>query len=519
MDWASLPDAGSMQQEKEVGNVAEKTRAKAEGNQPISRHPLFPAIVALWFGALFGLVSLAIKPELIEQIVVASGADSIIPMAAPPLGTTMRILLALAMTGIGAVTGALIALRIANPQSEASESGPRKRSRAGRNSLALAAPREHEDTAFAPFSDAPERKPAREAAILNVSEFDLDGYGDHDVAPAAEPVTGTSFQEAETPPPSNHLFDAYSREIVAGPAEEIEAPEAERTPLKEEQEFPADLPLPPTSDRNRVAERIASAELDTLSQMELLERLALAMAQRRRAVVPAAAAARLEGFDLSVTTRPEPASGDDPEPAIKPTAEEEEGFPKTAGWPKPEEAPHEIAYAPASWQEEPEAEAFVPAAEVKPLLVPAALRPVGHDSPDNDDALPGYVPPRHIAMPAKNGGAFAQPQPTAFDEDEDPEEEDVLEEGYSSLLDLSRSSLARPRFAAAGEWETQAENPFLTGSHGDEDASDEHGPRAMEAVFSEDGRPFDGPGRPDPEETEKALRAALATLQRMSGAA
>lgn len=497
--------------------MAEKTRAKAEGNQPISRHPLFPAIVALWFGALFGLVSLAIKPELIEQIVVASGVDSIIPMAAPPLGTTMRILLALVMTGIGAVTGALIALRIANPQPRANANSRRGRFRAGKNGLALAAPHENEGAGPARYPDAPVRKPAREGAILNVSEFDLGGYGDHNAAPPAEAVIGASFQDAEKASLGNHLFDTYSRKIVAGPAEDVEASEADHTAREEEQEDLADIPLPPLGDRNSAAERIASADLDALSQVELLERLALAMAQCRKAVVPTAAAARLAALDRPAADRAEPAYRDDPETA----SAAEESFLGASRWHAPEESRHEINHTSASWPEEPAADTLVPEAEPTPAHVPAALRPVGHDTPDNDDALPGYIPPRHIAMRSEEGSvAFVQPQPSAFDdEDEEVEEEDVLEEGYSSLLDLSRSSLARPRFAGAGEWETQAENPSLSDLQGDGDTSDEHASQVAEPAPAESWRPFDDPGLTDPEDTEKALRAALATLQRMSGTA
>lgn len=470
------------------------TRTKAEGNQPISRHPLFPAIVALWFGALFGLVSLAIKPEIIEQVVVASGIDSLLPMAAPPLGTTMRILLALAMTGLGGVTGLLIARRIARPGPEAGEGNRRRASRAENNGLAIAGPRREEETALSAFAVVPARKPPREAAILNVSEFDLGGYDER----AAEPATASAapFAEAEPGPGSNNLFDAYSREFVARP--DLEATEAYRESPGDE---PArDIPVGPAGGRHSAAARIASAELDTLSQVELLERLALAMAQCRRAVAPAAAAARLEVL------------ADAASPHARP---ETEGEPDLDGWPETEPSPpsapvsrqfgglHEIAPAAASREDAPASPEIGP----EPLRVPPALRPVGYDLPDEDDALPGYVPPRRIALSDDDSSvAFALPEPFACNDGEEAEE-DVLEEGYSSLLDLSRSSPARQRFAGADEWEAVAE---------DEDAAfEEHaGPAPAEG-----GRPFDAPGRAEPEDTEKALRAALATLQRMSGAA
>lgn len=91
--------------------AAYQTQAKAK--VPISRHPLFPAMVALWFAALFGLGSLAIRPTLLESVVLALRIDLIIPAAVPPLGITARILLALILVVIGAGLGFVLARRIA----------------------------------------------------------------------------------------------------------------------------------------------------------------------------------------------------------------------------------------------------------------------------------------------------------------------------------------------------------------------------------------------------------------------
>ena len=88
---------------------------------PIRQHRSFPAIVALWFGALFGLGSLAIRPSLLESLVVSAQIDRLIPAAAAPLGDTARILIALGLTALGALLGAVIALRIARPRRDASE--------------------------------------------------------------------------------------------------------------------------------------------------------------------------------------------------------------------------------------------------------------------------------------------------------------------------------------------------------------------------------------------------------------
>ncbi len=95
-----------------------KNKRRTGKARPITSHQLFPAVLALWFGALFGLGSLAIRPSLIEQAVIASKIDLVIPAAAPPLGVTARILIALVLSALGAVIGTMIARRIARPKQE-----------------------------------------------------------------------------------------------------------------------------------------------------------------------------------------------------------------------------------------------------------------------------------------------------------------------------------------------------------------------------------------------------------------
>ena len=101
---------------KQHKRKAAKGRPRAA--KPITSHQLFPAVVALWFGALFGLGSLAIRPTLLESMVMKSRIDLIVPAAAPPLGITARMLIALAMAAIGAIIGVVIARRIARPKQE-----------------------------------------------------------------------------------------------------------------------------------------------------------------------------------------------------------------------------------------------------------------------------------------------------------------------------------------------------------------------------------------------------------------
>ena len=98
-----------------------KQKRKQAPAKPITEHQLFPAVVALWFGALFGLGSLAVRPSLLESLVRSSRIDLIVPAAAPPLGVTARMLMALILAAIGAAIGIAIARRLSRPKVEVRE--------------------------------------------------------------------------------------------------------------------------------------------------------------------------------------------------------------------------------------------------------------------------------------------------------------------------------------------------------------------------------------------------------------
>jgi hypothetical protein len=79
----------------------------------IDTHPAFPAIVALWFACLLGIGSLVLPAVLLDRVVSAAGLASWLPAASPPLGTTARSIVALAAALGGAALGAVIARRVA----------------------------------------------------------------------------------------------------------------------------------------------------------------------------------------------------------------------------------------------------------------------------------------------------------------------------------------------------------------------------------------------------------------------
>jgi hypothetical protein len=229
--------------------------------------------------------------------------------------------------------------------------------------------------------------------------------------------------------------------------------------------------------------------------------------------------------------------------------------------------------------DEPADQYSVPEPAVK---IPAALRPINLDDEVETELPSGIVPPRRFSLTAPADDQIeaqdtgkgeadsaerdhqpetSQPQTllgiqeTAAtdcpDEAEEMRDEDrELEEGYSSLLSLSKSDRQQfvriedadiyngetKPFVVFPHEEAATPGPFarpdadfsLEGTaqlktHGGLAPASETEERLFDRPDSEKGsdkggaKPADRGG--DPEETERSLRAALATLQRMSGAA
>lgn len=226
---SSTPDAPPPASNDGVRTLAKVKTGKSGGKQSLTRHPLFPATVALWFGALFGVGSLAIRPSLIEGLIVSSGIDLIIPAAAPPMGVTTRILIALALAALGGTLGAWLARRLSQPKSVAV---PRKRG--APSAGAKGAPRSQSAQAGGArrsrLALSEEGRPRREyvdhaplpgqANILDVSQFDLDGF-EAEEPDRIEAIGASEAIEAiheDLPPP-----------IAEAPIQQAEAP-ARRLP-------------------------------------------------------------------------------------------------------------------------------------------------------------------------------------------------------------------------------------------------------------------------------------------------
>lgn len=241
-------------------NSKSRDRKQAARPEPITRHPLFPAIVALWFAALLGVGSLALSTALLERLVIATGIDTMIAAAAPPLGIKARLAVSLLFGVLGAAIGWFLAQRVAEPVEhrkpqvfKVAEVDPPK---------AKTKPRPTPPPVLDPASLAAEPI-ATAAPLVAAPEFAPE--------PAALP---------ELIAPATDLPEAIE---VAAAEVTIEAEPAivEIAPLVTEPFF-----AEPESREPTAAERIAAADLADLSHVELIERLAIAL-QRREALAEA----------------------------------------------------------------------------------------------------------------------------------------------------------------------------------------------------------------------------------------
>ena len=581
-----------------------KHKRKPVSSPPVTSHPLFPAVVALWFGALFGLGSLAVRPSLIEALVIKSRIDLIIPATAPPLGVTARILIALLLAVLGAALGIMLARRLARPKvteverkrsaKDLSTANMRFRARDAHPDAPARAPiSAHEELGsadlapavmamrrralsieesprdFVPHDLAP--LPGAAAQVLDIAELalaepevhytpELGTYGEPAtslaqpnaapldwsvpapaLAPATPPVMPAALDNAAalaagcqvfgmTPQPERaeaprQIFGAaindghvsadfvkaagYQTTVFDGPeASPLFAPrtaDAAAEPLATG--ITPDLTAPAANAE--AAPRLSPANL---GMTDLATRLAEAMRRRR-----AEAASRQSEL------APEPRQA---EPAAAP-----EPLTATAEPAPPAAIP--VAYEPATGP-----------AELQPL--PSAMRPLALDAFLEEDAAldASLLPPRHFAMPSPALVAAPGPsEPVAAPVRDDEQGAADTEENYGSLLGLApaRSGFVRIDDPEADQF---ADEPVVI-FPGQASRRLDQAPRPLEpapaltAAVATEGhgsfRRFDAPssagqGQPlaaannampavDPVEAERALRAALSNLQRMSGAA
>lgn len=515
---------------------------------PISLHPAFPAIVALWFSALLGVGSLVLPAVLLDSVVAATGLASLIPAASPPLGMTARGLIAIVGALTGAGLGLAVARRVALSHRPQGESRVAKLAGASRRPISV-----HEELGGESVVNG-ESLPISRRRALAISEDDrpsdflyrapLPGTDDGEPAPFADtapdiavddaPLELSELAENDEPawpgdeethkdPPMTDIRQPgspwpaeqhYPKSVEPDSAGTIEARKnragargleplpfsapslARKSPVAEpEIELEAafqleavDAAAAPEPGEPELRADWQTAPLDGLGLVQLVQRLGSTIERRReiRAQAPAPTA-------VSVTPPSAPSADLEPAPA--------------------DEAAQAMAdfFAPSP----PDADELPPAA----IARPGFLRPLlAEDDEVGDDPVPDFSLP--MRRPAAVAPAFS---PLDDDGDEGAEEGD---DGYSSLLGMGNPFAApKPEFVRIDEPEAADElaEPAVVFPGQAESAK-----FADSTAASSSSRQFDPPSgsgapaaaRPQTSpDADAALRAALATLQRMSGAA
>lgn len=543
-----------------------------QAKAPISAHPLFPAVVAVWFAALLGLGSGVLPNILFERVITATGISSLIPSATPPLGATFRIILSLSFGTAGAALGFVLARKLAaaqhidRPASAVSRLSPRPdpaprietkrrpisvKEEMGdtrldpivnddeapsaaplpgrRRSLAMAEDERKSDffthaplpvpgaqpapqeptmeqpldlTSFAapePVED-PVYVPSVEPRVEPESIVDRGLQGLRNRSPFAKPfgdegeapmdIAPASFAApvaAELPADEEPLPFAAPSQAAQPQFEPEPEPRQIFAPVAEPEPEPKQVFAAAAEVAEPVLPSDPKAELADLGMVQLAERLGASL-QKRRNARPASQPDFVAGLkaDFGIETAAEP-----------------------------EIVPGSAIFGGSAFAE------VAPDAPPPPPVIPEALRPLplslAEEEDEDDDTL---IP--SLSLPLSG---LSIPAPVAASDDEEEDELDDIgeaEENYSSLLAMNNPFRAQTEFVRIEEPEPEDGTIEPAVVFPGETAAPE------EAAASEkpEARPFDSPGigkpartKADPEETERALRSALATLQRMSGAA
>ena len=586
----------------------------APSKASIVAHPWFPKMIGLWFAALFGLCSLALAPEMLERIVTTLGLDRIVPAAAPPLGQTARLLLAMGMAGVGEIAGLLIGARLAAP----------KRSEPVRRRGLKSAAADADANEDAPqlrdrdrHPDAPARKPLSAVSDLrenlgeNLGGIDtalrrraLASEAEHAPRPFIEvaPLPGGDWLPVEAGEAEVQALietqdiPAVAREVAfsAEQGEPVEAfdlaqfdapsPDVSRAqpapfaapPVLSATFAPAFMaPEPTLAPASPAPAEIATASLEHLGVVQLSERLALALQARRerrsQAAVPilpvvplavAPAVAQVEEPELvepvAIAPVEEPLL---PEPPVPETAEpepfvaEEPVFAPAA--PTPAFAPAPFAARPLfapldadDADEDHEIPALarslaLPRLGRSGLAGPGSVSPqISAEEPTSPDLARGLeILARRAPRPVieqdtplddgENSDKMVEPEVvTAPDDSADADElsDEVLQGGYSSLLAMGLG-FQRPEAVRIEEPQSDEIEPVVIfpgqGARFASDSSRAQPDASANAPFARPGTampavdtsvPGEAAIQADPDETDRALRAALASLQRISGA-
>ena len=559
----------------------------------VTAHLLFPAIVALWFAALLGIGSLVVPPEKLSALVSALGIPKLIHAAAPPLGFTARALLALVMAGVGGIVGLVIGLRVARrhkvgPQRKTDPTRGRKivptRTYAYDPADHLAGQEAQATPATAPAGRGPLRaseafadiEPLTDTTEAGSQTFHADAGHADSRWPSDNHFAVLGAPAAERFEPADETGHDNFDDLLANawePEPEPFAPPAPFATLAERDELAAfesdtELQAHPISAQADVRRTLVEAPLGRLGTVQLVERLALAMAAAAEArnaaaiapladldvqlraaapepaALPSIAPANAADELLELDTLAQPADHDEPTPLVvvpfEASAVELVHAATEAQHIREPQHTHEPQRTREAWSA-PDFVAPIPTAAAASPARPAIVDPIARgwdDEAGDDDDAPTIAPPRFLSARAPTTAARGEDPADTLD---DADSEAAGENRYPSLLDIqpaARETIRIPAPQHAWASETQQAEPTVMFLNAAPRVDAPFAPPPASTLQSRRSMPFQSPigqgsggsnaGMPvtppelpadpvDAEEADRALRAALATLQRMSG--
>lgn len=241
--------------------------ADAAARPPLSTHPAFPAVVALWFAALLGLGSLVLPAALFDSLFASVGLDALVP-----LGFATRVGLAVFAALAGAAAGVAIARRVAARHAGDEESGAAPARETHRRPLNV-----RED--LAEVEDAPVTR--RRARSLLAADPVPDAF---DAPVAADEAAVEPVAEDPGIPAEEILFER--QEDISLSAETDNAPAAEAEPLLAPPPPAAiEAPMPPAPMEPAAPRPFrsdwTSVAPEQLGLVQLVERLGTSLERRR----------------------------------------------------------------------------------------------------------------------------------------------------------------------------------------------------------------------------------------------
>ena len=369
-DLVEAPKSSIFQRRRKTSDAAPApaNRRRKAPQPPVTAHRLFPAFAAIWFAALFGLGGLAISGEVLGALVVKLGLPALVPAAAPPLGFTAHALVAFALTVVGGSLGLVLGLRL-RPGSEAPAvvvAAPPPVAKAEAAPVAAVAD-PYKVRARDAHPDAPPRRPLvlteafadtladtglealaePETPLLRRKPFaDMPKAAEADAAPwipeftpggsgAIRPLDLAVLDLAERLEVADgDVPDAEPQELASESQPETHpeaAPEAAVLPLPATPTLIAATPQLPAGFAAKLPELphggwspVAAAPLENLGLVQLIERLALAMAARNAPTDTGADAGVQETDALAAPEYvPGPFSG--PQPQVSPASAPQQG--------------------------------------------------------------------------------------------------------------------------------------------------------------------------------------------------